>query len=41
MNLAEFVRIATLAQRGAHLEDKRIIYAQAKHITVETDDKCS
>ncbi|MFD2760203.1 diacylglycerol kinase [Lentibacillus juripiscarius] len=39
MNLAEFVRIATLAQRGAHLEDKRIIYAQAKHITVETDDK--
>ncbi|RYG73307.1 diacylglycerol kinase [Lentibacillus lipolyticus] len=39
MNLAEFVRIATLAQRGAHLEDKRIIYAQAKQINVETDDR--
>ncbi|TMN22794.1 diacylglycerol kinase [Lentibacillus cibarius] len=39
MNLAEFVRIATLAQRGAHLDDKRIIYTQAKHISVETDDK--
>ncbi|TFJ91320.1 diacylglycerol kinase [Lentibacillus salicampi] len=39
MNLAEFVRIASLAIRGAHLEDKRILYTQAKHISVETDDK--
>ncbi|SFB15421.1 diacylglycerol kinase [Lentibacillus halodurans] len=39
MNLAEFVRIATLAVRGAHLEDKRIIYAQAKHVNVTTDEK--
>ncbi|SFE26564.1 diacylglycerol kinase [Lentibacillus persicus] len=39
MNLAEFVRIATLAVRGAHLEDKRIIYTQAKHISVETDEQ--
>lgn len=39
MNLAEFVRIASLAQRGAHLEDKRIIYTQAKYIKVETDEK--
>ncbi|WP_010529625.1 diacylglycerol kinase [Lentibacillus jeotgali] len=39
MNLAEFVRIASLAVRGAHLEDKRILYTQAKHISVETDDK--
>src|SRR5699024_9999258 len=39
MNLAEFVRIAGLALRGAHLEDKRIIYTQAKHISVEADEK--
>ncbi|ALX49038.1 diacylglycerol kinase [Lentibacillus amyloliquefaciens] len=39
MNLAEFVRIATLAVRGAHLEDKRIIYTQAQHISVETDEQ--
>ncbi|GGJ93734.1 diacylglycerol kinase [Lentibacillus kapialis] len=39
MNLAEFVRIASLAVRGAHLEDKRIFYTQAKRISVETDEK--
>lgn len=39
INLAEFVRLATLALRGAHLEDKRIIYTQARHISVETDEK--
>jgi diacylglycerol kinase (ATP) len=33
-NLAEFIRIATLALRGAHLEDKNIIYAHAKHVKV-------
>src|SRR5699024_686025 len=38
-NLAEFIRIATLALRGAHLEDKNIIYAQAKHIKVTPEDK--
>src|SRR5699024_610809 len=30
-NMDEFIRIAGLALRGAHLEDKRIIYTQAKH----------
>ncbi|WP_100012495.1 diacylglycerol kinase [Lentibacillus sediminis] len=39
MNLAEFIRIASLAQRGAHLEDENIIYAQAKDIKVKTDEK--
>lgn len=38
-NLAEFIRIATLALRGAHLGDKNIIYAQAKHIKVTPEDK--
>ncbi|MFD1360796.1 diacylglycerol kinase [Lentibacillus salinarum] len=39
MNLAEFVRIASLAVRGAHLDDKRIIYTQAQNISVTTDEK--
>lgn len=38
-NLAEFIRIATLALRGAHLEDKNVIYRQAKHIQVTPKDK--
>lgn len=38
-NLAEFVRIASLALRGAHLQDKHIIYAKANHIKVSTDEK--
>ncbi|MUV38608.1 Diacylglycerol kinase (ATP) [Lentibacillus sp. JNUCC-1] len=38
-NLAEFIRIATLALRGAHLEDKHVIYTQAKHIKVDTEEK--
>ncbi|WP_047984795.1 diacylglycerol kinase [Ornithinibacillus californiensis] len=38
-NLAEFIRIAGLALRGAHLEDKHVIYAKAKHIKVTPLDK--
>ncbi|CDQ41728.1 diacylglycerol kinase [Virgibacillus salexigens] len=38
-NLAEFIRIATLALRGAHLEDKHVIYHKAKHIKITTDEK--
>ncbi|MFD2629528.1 diacylglycerol kinase [Oceanobacillus kapialis] len=38
-NLAEFIRIATLALRGAHLEDKHVIYTKAKHIKVTTEEK--
>lgn len=33
-NIAEFIRIASMALRGAHLEDKNIIHAKAKHIIV-------
>lgn len=38
-NLAEFIRIATLAIRGAHLDDKHVIYVQAKEIKVTPEDK--
>ncbi|WP_188455115.1 diacylglycerol kinase [Virgibacillus oceani] len=38
-NLAEFIRIATLALRGAHLDHKNVIYTKAKHIKVETSEK--
>ncbi|RCW65791.1 diacylglycerol kinase [Saliterribacillus persicus] len=38
-NLAEFVRIASLALRGAHLEDPHIFYAKANRIKIHTDDK--
>ncbi|AXI08207.1 diacylglycerol kinase [Oceanobacillus zhaokaii] len=38
-NLAEFIRIATLALRGAHLDNKNLIYAQAKHIKVIPEEK--
>ncbi|WP_072888652.1 diacylglycerol kinase [Ornithinibacillus halophilus] len=38
-NLAEFIRIASLALRGAHLEDDQVIYVKAKKITVIPDEK--
>lgn len=38
-NLPEFLRIATLALRGAHLEDENIIYTQAKKIKVTPDER--
>lgn len=38
-NLAEFIRIATLALRGAHIEDDSVIYTKAKHIKVTPADK--
>ncbi|WP_163539171.1 diacylglycerol kinase [Gracilibacillus sp. YIM 98692] len=39
MNLAEFVRIASLATRGAHLGDKNIFYTRANRIKVNTEEK--
>lgn len=39
VNLAEFIRIATLALRGAHIDDKNIVYAQAKRINIFPDDQ--
>ncbi|UOQ48961.1 diacylglycerol kinase [Gracilibacillus caseinilyticus] len=38
-NLAEFVRIASLATRGAHLDDKHIFYTKANRIKVHTEEK--
>lgn len=38
-NLADFIRIVTLALRGAHLEDDLVIYAKAKHIKVTAEEK--
>ncbi|WP_208591348.1 diacylglycerol kinase [Gracilibacillus suaedae] len=38
-NLAEFVRIASLATKGAHLEDKNIFYTRANRIKVHTEEK--
>lgn len=38
-NIAEFIRIASLALRGAHVDDDLIIHTRAKTIKVHTDDK--
>ncbi|MFS0674508.1 diacylglycerol kinase [Ornithinibacillus sp. 179-J 7C1 HS] len=38
-NLAEFVRIASMALRGAHLEDDHVIYTKARHVKVTPEDK--
>lgn len=38
-NLAEFLRIATAALRGAHLDDEKIIYKQAKRIKITPNEK--
>ena len=37
-NLAEFIRLATLALRGEHLNDPNLIYFQARHIEVSSPD---
>lgn len=39
MNLAEFIRIATLALRGGHLDEEKVIYTQAKRIAVTPDGR--
>lgn len=38
-NLAEFIRIASLATKGAHLEDSHIFYTKANRIKVTPEDK--
>lgn len=37
-NIAEFIRLASMALRGAHLDDKNIIHAKAKHIIVTPEE---
>ena len=38
VNIAEFIRLATLAIRGEHLEDPHVIYKKAQHIKVTSED---
>ncbi|MEK8130900.1 diacylglycerol kinase [Paenibacillus filicis] len=37
-NLAEFIRVVSLALRGEHLNDSHVIYLQTKHIQVTSPD---
>lgn len=37
-NLADFIRIVTLATRGEHLNDSHIIHFQSKHIEITSPD---
>ncbi len=37
-NLAEFIKVVTLALRGEHTEDENVIYFQANHIQVNSSD---
>jgi diacylglycerol kinase (ATP) len=39
INLADFIRIATLALRGEHVNDPNVIYTQANHIKVDSTEK--
>ncbi|WP_053217280.1 diacylglycerol kinase [Virgibacillus senegalensis] len=38
-NIAEFIRIATLALRGAHLDDPLLFHTRANRIKVHTEEK--
>ncbi|WP_102693862.1 diacylglycerol kinase [Rummeliibacillus pycnus] len=38
-NVADFVKIVTLASRGEHMKDPHIIYAKAKHLKITSDEK--
>ncbi|MGP7819447.1 diacylglycerol kinase [Niallia sp. 01092] len=37
-NLADFIRIATLALRGEHVNDPNVIYANANHIKITSNE---
>ncbi|WP_042357535.1 diacylglycerol kinase [Bacillus rubiinfantis] len=39
VNLAEFIRVVTLAIRGEHVNDPNVIYTKANHIKVHSDEK--
>ena len=39
VNMAEFIRLASLALRGEHLSDPHIIYAKASRITVSSKER--
>jgi diacylglycerol kinase (ATP) len=38
-NLADFIRIATLAIRGDHIYDEQVVYTQANRIKVTSNEK--
>ncbi|MEK3889776.1 diacylglycerol kinase [Bacillus sp. FSL K6-3431] len=38
-NIAEFIRIASLALRGEHINDPNLIYVKANHIKVKSKEK--
>ncbi|MGH2319630.1 diacylglycerol kinase [Planococcus sp. SE5232] len=39
LNMAEFIRVASLALRGEHLSDPHVIYVKASKITVTTKER--
>ncbi|MGK7379947.1 diacylglycerol kinase [Planococcus sp. 1R117A] len=39
LNMAEFIRVASLALRGEHLSDPNVIYAKASKISVSSDER--
>lgn len=39
LNMAEFIRVASLALRGEHLSDPHVIYAKATKISVTSDER--
>ena len=38
-NIADFVKLVTLASRGEHLKDPHIIYAKARELKITSDEK--
>jgi len=38
-NIAEFIRVASMALRGDHIHDEHVIYTKANRVKVKTDDK--
>lgn len=38
-NLADLIRITTMALKGEHINDPKVVYAKANHINIYTDDK--
>ncbi len=38
-NIADFVKLVTLASRGEHLRDPHIIYTKASHLKITSDEK--
>ena len=38
-NIADFIKLASLALRGEHLSDERVIYKKANRVVVKSDDE--